>query len=169
MATKSKKLEPQQITDLAFTTRNWAMQIGAAIDPKTGRHGYFTVSEWVDRFGDTHQASKQLWGQVKRRLLELGEPLARDEHGHYWGNQGDQAKEIEQLAKSVIGLTRTTGVRLEALGHSSRWEQIKPALEQILLAFGTDLNRPLVGEIAARLGLALPSPAAEQIPLGIAQ
>lgn len=169
MATKSKKIEPQQITDLAFATRNWALQIGAAIDSKTGRHGYFTINEWIERFRDTHEANKGVWKQVKRRLLELGEPLARDQHGHYWGEQGDQAKDIDQLIKSMVALGNTTKVRLEAMGHSSRWEEIKPGCQEVLSAFSVELNRPLLGELVARLGLALPAPKAEQMPVSIAQ
>lgn len=119
----------KKITELALQTRNWARRIGAYIDPQTEHHGYFTVDEWADNF----QEKRPAWRLVKRRLIELGEPIAMDSFGgHYWGKPGAQMTTVAAMLKTVATQIETMHMLLEAAQNSGQWDQCMEVLENNL-------------------------------------
>lgn len=140
-------LSAKRITELALQTRNWARRIGAYLDPDTGHHGFFTVDEWADNF----QERKHAWRLVKRRLIELGEPIAMASFGgHYWGGPGAQMTTPAAMLKSVATQIETIHMILEAAQTSGQWDECLAALEDSLegnrhhLAIG-DIPKLLTG------------------------
>lgn len=122
-------LSAKRITELALQTRNWARRIGAYLDPETGHHGFFTVDEWADNF----QERKQAWRSVKRRLIELGEPIAMASFGgHYWGAAGAQMTTPAAMLKSIATQIETVHMILEAAQTSGQWDECLIALEEHL-------------------------------------
>lgn len=119
----------KKITELALQTRNWARRIGAYLEPKTDHHGYFTVDEWVENF----QEKRHSWRLVKRRLIELGEPIAMDSFGgHYWGKPGAQMTTVAAMLKTVATQIETMHMLLEAAQGSGQWDECLAALEDNL-------------------------------------
>ena len=129
---KTKEQDDQhakQITELALQTRNWARRIGAYLDPETEHHGYFTVDEWVENF----QQKRAMFRFVKRRLIELGEPIAWDGFGgHYWGKPGAQMSTVANMLKTVATQIETMHMMLEAAQTSGQWDECLVALEEKL-------------------------------------
>lgn len=129
---KTKERDEQhakQITELALQTRNWARRIGAYLDPETEHHGYFTVDEWVENF----QQKRTMFRFVKRRLIELGEPIAWDGFGgHYWGKPGAQMSTVANMLKTVATQIETMHMMLEAAQVSGQWDNCLAALEEKL-------------------------------------
>ncbi len=145
-------LSDEELTDLALQTRNWARHLGAYLNPTGSDHGYFTVAEWCERF----EHSRRAWKQVKRRLLQMGEPLAQDDFGgHYWGKQGDQARSLANLLKQANSRNQTVALQFRALIGSEDWPAIRTQLETEVLK-GRQLDLRAVPEMLRASGADMP-------------
>lgn len=119
----------KRITELALQTRNWARRIGAYIDDETDHHGYFTVDEWRENFGER----RGIWRLTKRRMVELGMTITHDSFGgHFLGKPGSQMVSVAVMLKSVATQIETMYSLLEAAQTSGQWDECLAALEEKL-------------------------------------
>lgn len=126
---KNKDQYDKELLELAIQTRNWARHIGAFIDldeTDEKRHGYFTVEEWMARFERPHY----FWRDVKKKLIAMGESITNDSFGgHYWGKQGDQAKNTVMLIARAMTMLETAHFQLMAMQNTKEWVACRGVLE----------------------------------------
>ena len=150
---RAQQLSAAELNDLAYTTRNWAMQRRAALDVATGAHGYFTFDEWCESFN----LPPKVWKQVKQRMFWLGLALSYDEFGGYYiGKAGDQMKPVLARLKRVATEAATIGANLTAQQQSKDWPLIGQRLS--LAIAGTPLldSRGICKALTS-LGVSLPA------------
>lgn len=118
---KDKTDLDKDLKELAIMTRNWARRMGCYVDPKTEvHHGYFTIDEWREEFGKP----EYMWRMVKRKIIELGEPLTFDEFsGHYWGLPGSQGYSVVSLMNRACTMIETAALHIGAMQTTSQWAE----------------------------------------------
>jgi len=127
MAEKKDKSDlDKDLKELAIMTRNWARRMGCYIDPKTEvHHGYFTVDEWCEEFGKP----AYFWRMVKRKVIELGEPLTFDEFsGHYWGLPGSQGYTVVSLMNRAATMIETAALHINAMQATNQWTKCRDVI-----------------------------------------
>ena len=150
---KKGQLSAAQLNDLAYTTKNWALQRRACIDPITNSHGIFSVDEWCQSFN----LGPAEWKQVKHRMLLLGLALSFEEFGGYYiGKPGDQALVLESRIKRICTEAQTTAASMGALQKCSDWPIVAPRLAEGI-ANTRLLNAGGLGRALTALGANIPT------------
>ena len=143
-----KVREAQRLTELALSTRNWAIKIEATGTKE--KHGYFTVREWCERFG----VSARVWKQVKPHMMKLAIPIVWDDGvGHFIGEDGEQAKTIAALSGRMAAYGETLYYMLEAAQASGEWDKILPQLQDSMKGNRHELHLENILQLVQGAGL----------------
>lgn len=143
-----KVREAQRLTELALSTRNWALKIEATGTRE--KHGYFTVREWCERFN----LSQRIWKQVKNHMIKMAIPIVWDDGvGHFIGEDGEQAKTIAALSGRMAAYGETLYYMLEAAQASGEWEKILPQLQDSMKGNRHELHLENILQLMQGAGL----------------